>query len=129
MDITSVWEYFTGQNPMFMAATGSVALGVTLILAAGTVQMKRLRARAGKAPAAEIAVPAPPALEIEETTIQDPEPASNPEMQHLLARLRIAADKLENFRASNAADTPARQDSPLKSAHSGVDYIFRAGTG
>lgn len=135
MDFTSVWENVSGANPMFLAATGSVALGVTLVLAAGVVHLRRARCRlrTPEPVAAEDATATLPAgAPVEEIPVPAavrPSIPENPELHHLLARLRAAADRLEGCRMPAAGMPVSRTDSRLKSHPSGVDYIFRAGKG
>lgn len=129
MDFTAIWESIAGQEPVFLAATGSVALGITLILMAGIVPLKRVRTWARPEAPAEEPRTLPTAVVAPEHHQSRTEPARNPELRHLMTRLRAAADKLEHSTAANAdyPDNPA--DSPLKKVPSGVEYIFRAGTG
>ncbi len=129
MDLTQLWESIAGRSPMFLAATGSVALGITLIMTAGTVQLKRFRARPRNVVPLEIPLPV---MDVEKITANRdiPEkPVENTELRHLLLRLKVASDKLEKSRIAKGPETFHPADSPLKRSPSGVDYIFRAGTG
>ena len=129
MDITNIWESIAGRNPMFLVAAGSVALGITLIIAAGITQVRRFQARSRHADPIETARPE---VEVEKISIfpalRD-KPTENPELQHLLRRLRAASDKLAKSLATDVSDTAVPSDSPLKRSTSGVEYIFKAGTG
>ena len=129
MELTQLWESIAGRNPMFLAATGSVALGITLILTAGIVQLKRFRNRSRHIVPLEMPLPV---ADVEKITVSQDIPeksAENAELRHLLRRSRAASDKLEKSRAKKGPDTFYPADSPLKRSPSGVDYIFRAGTG
>ena len=129
MDLINIWESISARSPMFLAATGSVALGITLIFTAGIVQLKRLRARSRHVPRLE---KPKPAIAVEIIPLAEEfiaKSAENPELLHLLRRLRTASDKLEKMRTRDVPDSIYPADSPLKRSPSGVDYIFRAGTG
>lgn len=148
MDLASTFQSIAARGAMFWAASGSVALGGTLILIAVVAQLKRLRGRKASrmpaAPKSQVARKRMPSEMVAATetslgaetqspnTVQAPELAriSDPvELMDLTARLRSAADKLENFR--RLPDTPALspQESPLKESSSAVDYVFRAEMG
>ena len=129
MDLTSIWENIAGQKPMFLAAAGSVGLGVTLILTAGIAQLRRFRTRTRQAAPSEAPIPAARVEGIPPSVISQVEPTPNQDLRLLLARLRAAADKLERSRASVFMNPAIPADSSLKKVPSGVDYIFRAGTG
>ena len=129
MDFTSIWEYFAGQNSTSLAAVGSVALGITLILAAGIVHLKRVRTLSRQVAPVEIPVPVPQVEEIHEPVAAPTQAAENPELIHLLRRLKAAADKLDKKRADRLMKPALAGDSSLKRSPSGVEYIHRAGTG
>ena len=129
MDFTTIWENIAGQNSTFLAASGSVALGVTLILAAGIVQLNRLRARSRYVAPVEIPVPVPQVEELAEPVATQAQASENPELTRLLRRLKTAADKLEKKRTGGVLNPALGADSSLKRSPSGVEYIHRAGTG
>lgn len=129
MELTNIWENIAGRNPMFLAALGSVALGVTLILTAGIVQLKRFRARSRHVAPLETPLPIVDVEKIMVSNDHQDEQVQNPELRHLLCRLKSAADKLEKSRAKDVLNPHYPADSPLKRPSCGVDYIFRAGTG
>ena len=130
---------------MFWSASGAVALGVTLILTAGIIQVRRLRTRACRPavpnpadlpePVAKVA-DIPLGGEMKEDSRKSPTgPGSRAEEQKdqesrlLLARLRHAVDRLEEFQRIRR-DMPRKSaESSLKGCHGGVDYLFRTGTG
>jgi len=129
MDFTSIWESIASRNPMFLAASGSVALGISLIISTGLVQLKRFRSRSGQVLSVEKQAP-PEEVEIVIETVESKADTSpSPELLHLLGRLKTAAEKLEKFRGTDVRNATQPADSPLKRSPSGVDYIFRAGTG
>lgn len=145
MELASIWEEVAGQGLMFWAATGAVALGLTLIMAAGVSQVKRNRSKAGGP--GRVVSHVEPAIsgrapevrqepEVKEQSRQNqPFPAAgikqenSREMRLLLARLRSAADKLEDFRHSERELSGRAGESSLKDSRNGVDYLFRTGTG
>lgn len=145
MDLANILENIAAQGSMFWVATGSVALGVTLILVALVTQLNRLRNRKSLQVGRELLrPPAEPSRPAPEEIIQAPPPdienfsapaetASVPadarELTHLVARLRAAGDKLENFQRQNLPEPAQATESPLKEASSAVDYVFRAGLG
>lgn len=129
MDFASIWESIVGRNPMFLAASGSVALGVSLIISAGLVQLKRFRSRSGHVLPVEKQAPPEEVEIVLETGESQADTVKTPELLHLLGRLRAASEKLEKFRATDVRTATQPADSPLKRPPSGVDYIFRAGTG
>ena len=145
MDWANTWEYLSGQGIMFWTATLAVALGITLILTAGHLQWRRLRKRTAE-PVYAVRVARP-------TTLADPQPAplvremgpqnenlhiswppadqdlDSQEMGVLMARLRIAADRLADFQNFGLENPPKLKDSHLKEERHGVEYLFRAGKG
>lgn len=151
MELASTWQTLADRGIMFWAATGAVALGVTLILAAGIVQFRRMRHRS------QIQVPSIPEIDTEASrgaqgAQEFSNPAITPEISHkysmnsvaadsrsdtkdrqelhlLLARLRAAADRLEEYHHTACATPAVKGESPLKESSPGVDYLFRAGTG
>jgi len=56
------------------------------------------------------------------------EKANSREMFLLLARLRSAADQLEDYRRAHGENPGPAGESPLKESLDGVDYLFRTGT-
>jgi hypothetical protein len=148
MDLISNWEQVGGQGLLFWSAMGAVALGITLILTAGVIHLRKFQARKrvrSQVPLGTEAVTPPAAgqvpanVEIMENSKASSAPATRSKMsldprveQELLllsARLRSAIDRLEELqlqRNPNAADKP---ESSLKDSQDGVDYLFRAGTG
>jgi len=145
MELASVLKSIADQGIMFWSATGAVALGVTLIIAAGIIQVRRLRRRSGRRvspiPEARIeAVHKSPNQailpeksreygKISEAPAPWPEELDSQEMDLLLARLRSAADQLEKYQCATCQNPVSRAESPLKDTSGGVDYLFRAGTG
>ena len=129
MDFINIWENIAGRNPMFLAATGSVALGITLIITAGIVQLKRFQARSRHVSPVEKPLMSVDLENITNSTDHGDVSTENPELRPLLARLRAAADKLEKLTEFDGRNPVYPSDSPLKREPSGVDYIFRAGTG
>ena len=145
MDLASTIEIIAAKGAMFWAATGSVALGGTLILVALVAQLRHLRRRTARNPvspmvqettAAEEPAPQASAPSVEVRAKDVPLPVENPnaaadlaELRALAARLRSAADRLEEFRRSREQVSGQGDESPLKETASGVDYVFRAGLG
>ena len=145
MDLASTWQNIAGNGFMFWSATGAVALGITLILASGFLQVRRFRARAGHPvspapaerpePATEVVdISSDREMEVESwNTTAEPGPGSEEqnsrELRFLLARLRSAADQLEDFRRIRREIPLDRAESSLKDSRAGVDYLFRTGTG
>lgn len=146
MELTSIMESIAAQGAMFWAATGSVALGSTLILVALVAQLNRLRNRGprpatpakaaaaatGKKSSAKEENPRVESLErrvLSPSTAPAAEMADIRELKGLAARLRTAADKLEDFRRQNGLEPALPAESPLKETLSPVDYVFRAGLG
>jgi hypothetical protein len=159
MEWNSMWNDAANQGALFWTATGTVALGVTLILSAGIMHLQKWRHRSGvqspslpttrsKVGAGTHTAP----QEISLGTLKDsagtsvqvsenvtlpagPPRASTPaglahssEMLILLARLRTAADRLDEFRRQNGGNPAPTGESPLKEPLDGVDYLFRTGT-
>lgn len=143
MDWAYTWEYLSGQGIMFWTATVAVALGITLILTAGHLQWRRLRRRTAEpvfavraAKRATNSDPEPDFLEKEQKNnnlhIPSPPAYESPdpqEMGYLMARLRIAADRLAGFQSSRLQTPSILPDSHLKEDRPGVEYLFRAGKG
>jgi hypothetical protein len=145
MDLATTINSIAARGAMFWAATGSVALGGTLILVAVVAQLRGLnRKRALRH--ARVAVPEPPQVEElapgeEEPVVPavkaDPvqahvsatPPSDDRELRQLLTRLRSAADRLEEFRRRSGKKSVPSPESPLKETVSPVDYVFRAGLG
>lgn len=70
-------------------------------------------------------------LEIQNYSPRSPESTgstNSAEMLVLSARLRKAADRLEDHRRTNGENPVTTGDSPLKESLDGVDYLFRTGT-
>ena len=133
------------QGLMFWSATSAVALGFTLVVTAGFIHFRRLRSRSGgPVPPARGALPEPVVIsadihlnqEMNENFPQDVlgfgsssiEPDAR-QLRLLLARLRTAADQLEDFRHSRLSFPAESSESSLKESPEGVDYLFRTGTG
>lgn len=141
MDPASIFQAITEQGTLFWLASGSVALGITLIVAAAVGQVRLLRSRragaAIKEPAAPAALPVPTAVpeshfyaeEIPSLQNSIPDSVDEREMLLLLRRVRSAADKMEDFRRRKTGRPAEAAESPLKVASEGVDYVFRAGIG
>lgn len=145
MDWAITWEYLSGQGLMFWTATVAVALGITLILTAGHLQWRRLRrgsakpvfaVRASKRTTLADPAPEPAVRDMELPNKNFQIPTSSPdqnldphEMGVLMARLRIAADRLASFQGSRLATPAILTDSQLKEDRPGVEYLFRAGKG
>jgi hypothetical protein len=145
MDWVNMWDNLLEQGIMFWSAIVAVALGVTLILTAGHLQWRRLRAR--------------PVTRVRALPIHEPETLSDPgeahsgveivlqnghlpvhilpafpdedrrEMGVLMARLRSAADRLADLQGSRLQILSDDQDSQLKEGRNGVEYLFRTGKG
>ena len=132
------------QGFMFWTATGAVALGVTLILAAGYIQFQRIRSNS-RAPQAPAPAENPELVQLPAETPLDPkmnealqkplvwlgtsgEEGNSEELGLLLDRLRKAADRLDAFKGSSGEIPPESHESPLKESREGVDYLFRTGT-
>ncbi len=148
MEFANTWESMAGQGLMFWSATGAVALGVALILSSIFIKVRRLRARAVRmtstAPADRV-MPIEKVESIAETPLDrenrgesrntpaESQPRSeepnNLELRLLLARLRSAVDRLEDFRGSDRGFPVESAESSLKASRDGVDYLFRTGTG
>lgn len=149
MEIANVIENTLGkladQGYMFWSATGAVALGVTLILAAGYIQFQRIRSKSDPQVATDLAEKPEPAVLPDEvhsepklnsddqkeliwlgTAIKE---SNSGELRLLLARLRKAADRLDGFQRAIDQHPVASIESPLKESREGVDYLFRTGTG
>jgi len=145
MELASVWRSMADQGIMFWSATGAVALGVTLILSAGIIQVRRLRLRSGRrvssipeakieavkkssdhAKVREKPLECPKTLEV---TKHGSEGLDSQDLHHLLARLRSAADRLDKYHLTTCQNSTSQAESPLKECRDGVDYLFRAGTG
>jgi len=146
MELASILESsIANQGLMFWSASAAVALGVTLILISGIIQFRRLRSRSASSvpsasvlPPEQIEIPSeiPSDLEMNkesQKTSEWPEcrvTESNPkQLRLLLARLRTAADQLEDYRRINRVLPPKSAESSLKESAEGVDYLFRTGTG
>ena len=145
MDWANTWEYLSGQGIMFWTATLAVALGMTLILTAGHLQWRRLRKRTSqpvfavrttKAATLSDAEPEPVIREMghRNENLHMPSPPADHnldprEMGVLMARLRIAANRLADFQSSSLQTPPIWEDSHLKEDRHGVEYLFRAGKG
>jgi len=133
------------QGIMFWSASGAVALGVTLILSAGIIQVRRLRLRSGRrvssipeakvepvnkssnqAKIREKSLECPKTLEVTKQMSEGPD---NQELHLLLARLRSAVDQLDKYHLTTCQNSASQAESPLKECRDGVDYLFRAGTG
>ncbi len=144
--IESALGRFAEQGYMFWSATGAVALGITLILTAGIVQLRRFHSRSvlpiipdldQKTEPIETPVEVDLALEMKPETQQKEaiglnstsEKVNAEELHPLLARLRKAADQLEDYSRSQVEMLPQSTESPLKETREGVDYLFRTGTG
>jgi hypothetical protein len=140
MDLAITWENLSSQGIMFWSATLAVALGLTLILTAGMIHFRRVRSRSRTPIGNPQVMPEPvfdhakvaeraksdPALEKAAAVSAGP---NHREWSLLLARLRYAADRLEEFERLRP-ECPARShESPLKESRNGVDYLFRAGKG
>ena len=143
--IENTLERFSDQGFMFWSATGAVALGVTLILAAGYIQFQRIRSKSVPQVATDLAEkPEPVALADEvpskgklNSDVQKElvwlgstsKEADSGELRLLLTRLRKAADRLDGFQRASDQHPPETVESPLKESREGVDYLFRTGTG
>ena len=146
MEIASLSEsVIANQGVMFWAATSAVALGFTLVLTTVFIHFRTLRSRpCSPGLPATITLPEPifiPAdiplkQEMNEKHQRDvlgpgsrsTEPNTR-QLRLLLARLRTAADQLEDFRHSSRPDPVETAESSLKESPEGVDYLFRTGTG
>jgi hypothetical protein len=133
------------QGFMFWSATGAVALGLTLVLTSGFIHFRRLRSRPGRHDLhATVTLPEPIIIPSEIPLKQEMnaesqkdvlEPGSRSielntqQLRHLLARLRTAADQLEDFRHSSRPVPAESAESSLKESAEGVDYLFRTGIG
>ena len=136
---------FADQGIMFWSATGAVALGVTLILAAGYLQFQRIRSKAGRPKITDLAaepepVDIPAELPLDTELNSGPQKAlvwlgtntgeaNSEELSHLLCRLRKAADRLDSYQRTCGRQPADSTESPLKESREGVDYLFRTGTG
>ncbi len=143
--IESALGRFAEQGYMFWSATGAVALGITLLLTAGIVQLRRFHSRSvlpmvpdldEMTEPIEIPVEVDLAREVKAETQQEPiglhsasEVVNPEELNLLVARLRKAADQLEDYSRSEMGMLPQSFESPLKETREGVDYLFRTGTG
>jgi hypothetical protein len=133
------------QGFMFWSATSAVALGFTLVVTAGFIHFRRLRSRSGRPDLpARVALPDPVVIgadiplkkEMNEDSPKDIlgpgsssiEPDTR-QLRLLLARLRTAADQLEDFRHSRLPFPAESSESSLKELPEAVDYLFRTGTG
>ena len=149
MELASIFEKtlgeFAGQGIMFWSAAGAVALGVTLILASGFIQVRKIR-RKSDLPVIQESINKPDPEEIPRDIELDREmmgmsreisvePVSmfeepNPgELRILQARLRFIADRLEDHQLSRPEMPAQTAESSLKETPAGVDYLFRTGTG
>jgi hypothetical protein len=133
------------QGIMFWSATGAVALGVTLILAAAYIQVHRIRSKSALPVTPDLAEkPAPVEMPVEvmvkpelKNDYQKPlvwlgtatGEAYSEELSLLLARLRKAADRLDGYQRSNGQHPVDSAESQLKESREGVDYLIRTGTG
>jgi len=148
VDLAVIYQWITEQGTLFWAASGSVALGATLILAAAVAQVRILKARriAGKTltQTEEPEVRAQPDFSAEPETVTATAPSAGDsltratpettepdaqEWRHLLRRLRSANDSLEDFRRRNGPNPHPASESPLKETLGEVEYVFRAGIG
>ena len=149
MEISNILENtlgsIAGQGFMFWAATGAVALGVTLILAAGYIQFQRIRSKPVPQVATDLAAKPAPAVLPDEVPSESKlnsddqkeliwlgtpiKEANSGELRLLLARLRQAADRLDGFQRASDKHPSTSVESPLKESREGVDYLFRTGTG
>ena len=145
MDLAATINSIAARGAIFWAATGSVALGGTLILVAVVAHLRGLnRKRTHRPVPAAVPVSAPalepepaedkpatPGFVVDPTLVGSPtvDPTDDREMRQLLARLRSAADTLEEYRRRSGEKSAPPPESPLKETVSPVDYVFRAGLG
>lgn len=145
MDFANTWQSIAGNGFMFWSATAAVALGTTLILASGFIQVRRLFARTERPVATAPAALPEPAAEADDISLgpemkMEPQnipagPGSGPVVQNsqelllLRARLRSVADRLDDFRRTYRYVPLDWVESPLKDSRDGVDYLYRTGTG
>lgn len=145
MDFVNTWQSIAGNGFMFWSATAAVALGTTLILASGFVQVRRLCARTERPVATAPATLPEPAAEADDISLgremkveSQNVPAgsvsgsveqNSRELLLLLARLRSVSDRLDDFRRTYRYVPLDWVESPLKDSRDGVDYLFRTGTG
>jgi len=140
MNLIENAQMLQGQGPIFWGAAAAVALGATLLVTAGWVQIRRLRRSrtstpggrkvvtvtengyAATPPVAGMATAeAPPAAAAAPTP-----PLPDERLIALGARLSGAADRLEAMRAS--LKDQGRPGSGLKETPNSVEYVFRSGT-
>lgn len=136
---------FADQGFIFWSATGAVALGVTLILAAGYIQFQRIRSKSRSPGITDLSekpdpVALPPEASLEPILNEESqkpfvwlgEPTgeeNSEELGFLLARLRKAADRLDAFQRTRGKHQEKSSESSLKETREGVDYLFRTGIG
>ncbi len=147
MELTSLLAAARAQGPVFWAATGAIALGLTLLLVAVLHRLPRPRRRRRTRtetgpPASSPAASAPEVAAAAQarTAYQDAPAAprgvlASPGLDHdpaerslalLLRRLQSAGDRLEELAGSVPAADLAAPQSGLKDAAPDVEYVFRA---
>jgi len=145
VELANAWATLSDQGVMFWTAAGAVALGITLILISGVIQFRRLRGRATGQISEVPEYCAKPAHKVLDVPLNQESPRATDasaektmpgqfeensgELLLLLARLRSAADQLEDYRHARLAAPHGPAQSSLKESCTGVDYVFRAGTG
>ncbi|HPF70545.1 MAG TPA: hypothetical protein PLQ13_07760 [Candidatus Krumholzibacteria bacterium] len=125
MDWNATARFLQGQGPVFWAAALAVALGCTLVVAAGLLQVRRrVAARRPAAPTVRLtgtgyaATPSPAPL----APPAPPTAAADPRLPELHRRLAAAAARLETLRSERTAGV-----SGLKSPIDRVEYLHRSG--
>ena len=139
MDWVNMWEFLSGQGIMFWSAAVAVALGITLILTAVHLQWRRRQAaRIAGIQASVFPEPSfdatnegtsPSSGAIDSAHRGDRSTPDQAEMWDLVARLRVAADRLAEIQASSRTHPSIFDDSHLKDDRNEVEYLFRAGKG
>ena len=146
MELTSLLASARAQGPIFWAASGAIALGLTLLLVAILHRLPRPRRRpaTSQAPSSPAAVaPAPAAAAsaaqaraaYQEPSVPgrpgspaaglDQDPAER-SLALLLRRLQGAGDRLEELASEARVPEPATSRSGLKDPAPDVEYVFRA---
>ena len=131
MDLANILETVQAMGPAYWIAAAAVALGCTLLVTAGALQLRRLR-KARRSAVRHDPVPATAARDYASQATSSP-------MEHrslaptvadpaLTARLAAAVARLETVHAAMAAMERLPDGSALKPSPSHVEYVFRSGT-
>lgn len=132
MELVQELKAMSTMGTAYWIAAAAVALGCTLLVTAGVLHWRRLRARRVFAPRpAATAVSAVREYAAQAVSSPAATPAAPPRQAvdpALMARLHAATARLEALHESMAAAGQLPPGSGLKPAASHVEYVFRSGT-